>query len=340
MNHSLKLATTDARESVTRILNRAVSAPESEVSGLTAALESLLSPDERAPAEIVSELRAGRGSENHCAHRRLRSWLGHALRHGRRRAADNARAKHTGLKRTAEAVMVADRSAVAVDALKRAKRTIELEGEVVVLIADLVLAPFRVVKTVDRDGLLALVGVASATASVELVLLGGVRFVPVLGALLLGRVYFACAQHISRDSLLDIVYRGTPMTVDVSNITDAMCVPALGGSQRLGDIDAGTIAADLFTEALAKRALVAPDGVRVDCYADDDEVGGGFVLVAYTSDGQSSRGLTSGWRDARNISAAEDADPHDPKLIRAALEFFASECNHALGIDRHPAAAR
>ncbi len=129
----------------------------------------------------------------------------------------------------------------------------------------------------------------------------------------------------------ELALRRAPVRVARSRITADMCVPCQSGADRLGDIDAGAIAANLFTDAVAKGALVAPEGVRIECYGDDDQLGGGFVLIAFPEDPHTTRGVTAGWRDATNIAAAQGEDPHDRKLVLAALEFFASELNHALG---------
>jgi hypothetical protein len=129
--------------------------------------------------------------------------------------------------------------------------------------------------------------------------------------------------------LLEIRYRGAPVTLDLSKLNAGLCVPTRGTGERLGDVE-GAIAAALFNDAIATGAIIAPAGVRIECYADDDETGGGIILIAFPDSPSARAGVTTGWRDTRNIAAEEHQDPHDPELVAAALEFIAAELNTAL----------
>ncbi|MGH2904896.1 MAG: hypothetical protein ACRDK7_15140 [Solirubrobacteraceae bacterium] len=146
----------------------------------------------------------------------------------------------------------------------------------------------------------------------------------------LARVAVVFCRSATGQRVLEVVYRGEPVTVDATKITPNMCVPSRGGENRLADIDAGTVAETLFNDALAAKAIVPPREVRIECYADDDESGGGFVLVAFAEAKRRGAGITSGWRDALNIAAAGEQDPFDPELVADALRFMAAEVNSVL----------
>jgi hypothetical protein len=137
-------------------------------------------------------------------------------------------------------------------------------------------------------------------------------------------------------SPITISYSGAPVKVDGRRITRAMWVPNLGRNDPLqADQNPGEAAAALFEQAIAARALVIPSELRVDCYSDEDDCGGGFILVVYPSDG-SVAGVTCGWRDVENIVCPE-GDPrpdNDRRLVKEALQFMAGELNAALGIRR------
>jgi hypothetical protein len=121
---------------------------------------------------------------------------------------------------------------------------------------------------------------------------------------------------------LTIAYSGVPVRVDSAKIDpDKLVVP-----DHLQP-EAGADAARLFTDALEAKALVAPPDVTIECYGDDAIDGGGFVLVAYVG-GARGRGVTCGWREAKNISGEN---------VQSALEFMAAELNAALGVHRPPA---
>jgi hypothetical protein len=115
-----------------------------------------------------------------------------------------------------------------------------------------------------------------------------------------------------------------------------MWVPNLGRNDPLqADRCPGNVAALLFEQAKEARALAIPDGLRAECYGDDDIDGGGFVLAVYPASGPGA-GVTCGWRDVENIVCPE-GDPrpdNDRRLVKEALEFMASEMNAALGIQR------
>ena len=130
--------------------------------------------------------------------------------------------------------------------------------------------------------------------------------------------------------LLQVGYRGWPVTCDLSKVTDKMCVPVRGDDEHLEDVEAGEIAARLFYDALAAGAIIAPAGVRLECYADDDERGSGVILAAFPESTDHPVGLTTGWREAHNISAHVGQHPCDPTLVGAAVKFFAHELNTAL----------
>lgn len=139
------------------------------------------------------------------------------------------------------------------------------------------------------------------------------------------------------DSPITITYNGGPVTVNARRINSCMWVPNLGHNDVLhADSNPGEVAARLFTQAIEARALVIPEKLRVECYADDDEIGGGFILVVYPRHGDV--GLTCGWRDAENI-VCPGGDPrpdNDHRLVEEALKFMAGEINAALGIRNKP----
>jgi hypothetical protein len=116
-----------------------------------------------------------------------------------------------------------------------------------------------------------------------------------------------------------------------------MCVPNLGRNDILqADPNPGEVAAHLFEQAIQARTLVIPDDLRVECYADDDKAGGGFILAVYPRRG--TVGITCGWRDVENIICPQ-GDPrpdNDRRLVKDALQFMAGEINAALGVHHSP----
>jgi hypothetical protein len=137
------------------------------------------------------------------------------------------------------------------------------------------------------------------------------------------------------DSPITINYSGPPVKVDGRRINREMWVPNLGRNDPLhADPCPGEVAASLFEQAKAARALVIPDELRAECYGDNDSDGGGFILAVYST--SSAEGVTCGWRDVENIVCPE-GDPrpdNDRRLIKEALQFMAAEMNAALGIRR------
>jgi hypothetical protein len=134
--------------------------------------------------------------------------------------------------------------------------------------------------------------------------------------------------------ILKVIYRGNPIRLDRSKIKAGMRVPTRRGVERLGDPNGGMVAATLFHDALASGAIIAPKELRLECYADDDETGGGIILVAFPDTKGPSTGLTSGWRAVENISADDHQDPFDPALVIDALTFFVAELNTACRLGR------
>lgn len=214
--------------------------------------------------------------------------------------------------------------------LARARRAAALRMEAPKLILDLFVRPGHVSRTVDRDDLRGLLSFMSTTAAFMYLFAVAPTFPTIAFGLVLARVAIVLGWTATGERVLEVVYRGEPVTVDATKITPRMCVPSRGGETRLEDIDAGAIAATLFNDALTAKAIVPPRDVRVECYDDDDENGGGFVLVAFAEAKRRGAGITSGWRDALNIAAAGEQDPFDPELVAAALEFMAAELNSVL----------
>lgn len=138
-------------------------------------------------------------------------------------------------------------------------------------------------------------------------------------------------------SPITINYSGPPVKVNGRRINREMCVPNLGRNDPLqADSCPGEVAASLFEQAKAARALVIPDELRAECYGDNDSDGGGFILAVYPTGG--AAGVTCGWRDVENIVCPE-GDPrpdNDRRLVKEALRFMAGEMNAALGIRRDP----
>lgn len=134
-------------------------------------------------------------------------------------------------------------------------------------------------------------------------------------------------------SPITVSYSGTPVKVDGRRITREMFVPNLGRNDPLqADESPGEVAAALFEQAIAARALVIPSELCAECYGDSDANGGGFILAVYPS--WSAGGVTRGWRDVENIVCPE-GDPrpdNDRRLVKEALQFMAGELNAALGI--------
>jgi hypothetical protein len=214
--------------------------------------------------------------------------------------------------------------------LARARRAVILEMEVPKLALDLFLRPGHVARTADRDDLLCLVSLTSSTAAFMYLFAVAPAFPTILFGLVLARVAMVLCWMATGERVLEIVYRGDHVTVNAAKITPSMCVPSRGSDTRLADIDSGAISAALFSDALTAKAIVPPRDVRVECYADDDENGGGFVLIAFAEAKRRGAGITSGWRDALNIAAAGEQDPFDPELVAEALEFMAAEVNSVL----------
>jgi len=214
--------------------------------------------------------------------------------------------------------------------LTRARRAAASEMEVPLLILDLFVRPGHVSRTADRDDLRGLLSLTSTTAAFMYLFAVAPTFPTILFGLLLARAAIVFGWTVTGERVLEIVYRGEPVTVDDTKITPGMCVPSRGGETSLADIDAGAIAATLFNDALTAKAIVLPRDVRVECYADDDESGGGFVLVAFAEAKRRGAGITSGWRDALNIAAAGEQDPFDAALVADALQFMAAEVNSVL----------
>ena len=136
----------------------------------------------------------------------------------------------------------------------------------------------------------------------------------------------------AQTSVLRFAYTGEPVRVDPDRIHADMWVPDI---TELHPREApGCAAAALFFEAQLHGALVAPDGITIECYADEDADASGFTLVAYDH-GQPRRGVTCGWRDVDNIARRTEYDPratNNAHIVREALEFFAAELNVALGV--------
>ena len=131
---------------------------------------------------------------------------------------------------------------------------------------------------------------------------------------------------------LTINYRGESVRVDPARITEDMFVPNIGhdGSLQADDLP-GRAAAVLFHTAEGEGALITPEGMAVDCFANDDEDGGGFILVAYRADDRSV-GVSCGWVDVASITRGREdhRQDNDTNVVRAALEFMAEQINTAL----------
>lgn len=112
---------------------------------------------------------------------------------------------------------------------------------------------------------------------------------------------------------LRISYDGDPVRVEPEKITKDMLVP------DVGDIECGQAAASLVDEAVAAGALTTPAGLEIDCFADDDSVGGLFMLVI-SPDGE-RHGATYGWHEVENLSVGS---------VKGALNFCADQLNRAL----------
>jgi hypothetical protein len=134
------------------------------------------------------------------------------------------------------------------------------------------------------------------------------------------------------ESPLTISYTGEPVGVNPEQITEEMFVPNVGRDGPLyADDRPGEVAARLFDLAESEGALVIPDDLCVDCYGDDDQDGGGFILAAYPS-GDRRAGVTCGWRDVDNLARhSEDGrEDNDAGVVEAALEFMVGEINASL----------
>jgi hypothetical protein len=155
---------------------------------------------------------------------------------------------------------------------------------------------------------------------------------PTLALVTLGVAIGGCRTSVYsfNGPLLGVAYRGSPVTVDLSRLSYQMSVPMRDDRGRRTDPDAGAISAALFTCALNAGAIIAPAGMRLECHADDDWIGGGFILIAFLEDDDSTVGVTTGWQDATKISAPAGQHPCDPALVGEALKFMAHELNTAL----------
>ena len=129
--------------------------------------------------------------------------------------------------------------------------------------------------------------------------------------------------------LLQVAYRGWPVTIDLSRLSYQMSVPTCDDGEAVTDEGSGSISAALFDCALDAGAISAPTGVRLECRADSSRRGG-FILVAFVESEGSPVGVTTGWQDAAKISAPVGQHPCDPALVGAAVKFFARELNTAL----------
>lgn len=137
-------------------------------------------------------------------------------------------------------------------------------------------------------------------------------------------------------SPLQIIYTGEPVRVDHERITEDMWVPNLGfdGHQRADDLP-GASAVSLFREAEGEGALVAPQGIVLDCYSRDTHVTHDFMLIA-SSTGENQTSVTQGWFDVELLVQEVDdrrAD-NDPAVVREALEVMAAKLNAALNGSR------
>ncbi len=138
-------------------------------------------------------------------------------------------------------------------------------------------------------------------------------------------------------SPITIIYDGPAVKVDARRINREMWVPNLGRNDILqADPNPGEVAARLFQQAIQAGALVIPEELRAECYADDDDAGGGFILAVYPKSG--TAGVTCGWRDVENIVRPwGDTRPDNYRgLVKEAPKFIASEINTALGIHQSP----
>ncbi len=138
-------------------------------------------------------------------------------------------------------------------------------------------------------------------------------------------------------SPITITYNGSAVKVNARRINREMWVPNLGRNDILqADPTPGEVAAHLFEQAIQARALVIPEELRAECYADDDDTGGGFILAVYPRRG--TAGITCGWRDVENIVRpwGDPRPDNDRGLVKKALKFIASEINTALGIHQSP----
>jgi hypothetical protein len=134
------------------------------------------------------------------------------------------------------------------------------------------------------------------------------------------------------NEILKITYAGKPVKVDVAKITEQLVG---GGELQLPALDddaeyPGLSAERLFRDAEQLGILIAPEGIDIECYGDNDSDGGGFILAAYPKEGL-RRGVTCGWRDVDNITRRDNDDRTDHELVINAICFFARELNAALG---------
>jgi hypothetical protein len=104
---------------------------------------------------------------------------------------------------------------------------------------------------------------------------------------------------------LTITYTGDPFRIDEHALAAWLDADQPYVPDRYSD-ESGQDAARLFLEACEHGAIVTPEGLTPELYADDDSDGGGFTLVVYPS--------PAGER------------------VRDALDYFVAELNTALGI--------
>jgi len=136
----------------------------------------------------------------------------------------------------------------------------------------------------------------------------------------------------SSDSLLRITYTGTPVAVDHERITEDMRVPNVGhDGSRYADNQPAESAVGLFKEAVQEGALVAPEGIVLDCFARDTYLTHDFLLLASAA-GEDRAGVTLGWFDVE-LLAREPGDTrtdNDSVVVLEALAVMAGKLNAAL----------
>jgi hypothetical protein len=137
----------------------------------------------------------------------------------------------------------------------------------------------------------------------------------------------------STQSPLTTTYTDDRATVDPEWILEVMRVPNLGFDGELyRDERPAAAAVCLFKEAVSAGALVIPDAlIVVDCYARDSFYFNGFTLVARPAENLCT-GITRGWCDVLAVARlrGDKRSDNDPAVVKAALEFMASDINAAL----------